>query len=190
MRKKLKEEYHGIKYLSETVSLILDQATGQNGHNLENVTGLLEDIHVDILCEILKVLFYITVRKGDQDNIDEEEEAQYLDLVTVLRNLLIAPAKTSEKKLELVHHTVNLLTNMPKKCYDPLLIPVTKDESLSYELQFEDFNMTAIHEILIFLENKFAKEPVSDLQFNLLCNTKILFIYSQLQNNTNCYPPF
>lgn len=121
---------------------------------------------MDILCEILKVLFYLTVRKGDQENIDEEEEAQYLQLVTVLHSLLVAPAKTEEKKMELVHHTINLLTNMPKRCYNPLVTPVLKEDNLPKHLQFEEHNMTAVYEIVSFLEKKFTNEPVNIL--NLL----------------------
>lgn len=51
---------------------------------------------------------------------------------------------------------------MPKKSYKLLVIPVKKGQTIPQNLQYEGQNMTAIHEILVFLEKKFTYEPVKN----------------------------
>ncbi|KAG8230760.1 hypothetical protein J437_LFUL009820, partial [Ladona fulva] len=108
VRPRLKEELHGLTYLMETLDLIIKEALGI-AHDLdmmrENSEEQLHDHHhqismgsqhptlsdsqVDLACEVLKVLFNLTVGKGKFDHtgemrriFDEEEEAHFLRLTT------------------------------------------------------------------------------------------------------------
>lgn len=105
---------------------------------------------------------------------DEDEESHNMDLVVALRKLLVTPTKNSEKKFEVISHTVNLLTNIPNKCYKPLIIPVQPDENIPDDLQYEGQNMTALNEILSLLERKFCDEPVSTKLFYFKHQIKVV----------------
>lgn len=109
----------------------------------------------------MKTLYNLTINQGDQDGSDEAEQQNFLELAAVLRKLLIIPAQTQEKRTELINHIVNLLTNLPVKCIGPLIVPIEKSKKVPEELQYEKQDMTAVHTILVFLQNKFTAEPVS-----------------------------
>lgn len=119
---------------------------------------------MDILCEILKTLYNLTINQGDQD-LDDSELQHFMDLATAARKLFIIPTQTPEKRSELINHTVNLLTNLPVKCFTPLIVPVEKSKKIPEQLQYEKYDMTAINSILQFLQNKFSNEPVCDQQY-------------------------
>lgn len=114
---------------------------------------------MDIICEILKTLYNLTINQGDQE-LDDTELQHFTDLATTSRKLLIIPTQTPEKRSELINHTVNLLTNLPVRCLNPLIVPVEKSKKIPEHLQYEKQDMTAINSILQFLQNKFSNEPV------------------------------
>lgn len=113
------------------------------------------------MCEILKVLFNLTVHTDKRSDIDEEEEAYYMHLVTVLRNLLISEAQSPSKKLELHSHIINLLTNMPNSCYKQLVVALKENSNVPKNLQYEEQNMEAIYQVFTFLESRFTNDVVS-----------------------------
>ncbi|KAJ8966031.1 hypothetical protein NQ317_003954, partial [Molorchus minor] len=116
------------------------------------------DKQVDIVCEILKALFNITVHI---DDTNAEVMAHLIILTQVLRNYLLISTTGLEKTWTLRNNVINLLTNLPNECYNYLLVHVQDDHRVPKTLQFENENMTAIFEILMFLEAKFNEGPIN-----------------------------
>jgi hypothetical protein len=89
VRPKLRQDLHGLTYLIEVLDLTLRSA--------DEAERSVSDPEVDLCCEVLKILFNITV-STDSNNMDEEEEAHFLRLVSVLHDLLLCQIATKEKK--------------------------------------------------------------------------------------------
>ncbi|XP_067000319.2 synembryn-A [Anabrus simplex] len=159
VRPRLKEELHGLTYLIETLDLILKEASGEDheerGATCGDMPILLSDELVGLACEVLKVLFNLTVKSGDRSLVDEEEEAHFLRLVSILHDLLLCETYSKEKQYELQNHTVNLLMSIPSNCYEELMTPVQKDaRELPKGLEMEGRSMEAIAVLLQFLEQR------------------------------------
>ncbi|KAL5007732.1 hypothetical protein ScPMuIL_016538 [Solemya velum] len=169
-RPKIRYDLHGFTYLMEVIDLTLRDAE-------EAQIGLTDD-EVDLCNEILKILFNITVTV-DKNSLDEEEEAHFMRLVSVLRDLLMFKTVSKDKRDELQKHTVNLLTNMPKDCYEELLIPLIEGDVggiENKEVEFDGKNMEAIVVLLDFLYRRLDR-PTKSLKESLtpilhcLCET-------------------
>lgn len=158
IRQRVREKFHGPSYLFEIINQIMlsrsePVASADSGVTLSN-----EDI--DYLIEILKTLYNLTV---DLPNLthsyaiqEEEEEAHLMRLVSILRELLLCYGPTDDKQIELRNHIINLLTNMPKTCFEELLSPaVLEDENANDEHNGK--NMEAINIILRFLDHRITK---------------------------------
>lgn len=169
-RPKIRFDLHGFTYLIEVIDLILRDADARQ-------TGL-TDQEVDLCAEILKILFNLTVMV-DRHNIDEEEEAHMMRLVCVLRDLLLCDPLSKDKKEEIQSHTVNLLINMPRDCYEELLAPMSEGDISGLEnkeVEYDGKNMEAIVVLLNFLYDRFDR-PSKSLKESLtpilhcLCET-------------------
>ncbi|XP_023223249.1 synembryn-A-like [Centruroides sculpturatus] len=188
IRPKLRNNLHGTIYLMEVLDLILkcnaERLLEQNLHHKKEgkkrysrgsrkqkgnkcfpdaeqyINPCLSVEEVDLACEVLKVLFNLTVNI-DRYNLDEEEEAHFMRLVSILHDILLCDTSTVDKKNELHSHTVNLLTNMPTSSYEELLIPITDipiDKSDNKEHEYEGMSMEVISVLLKFMENRLDKK--------------------------------
>ncbi|XP_022249820.1 synembryn-A-like isoform X2 [Limulus polyphemus] len=176
IRPKLRTEHHGLIYLMEIVDLIMKSNAERNRHRHKGSkrfskssrrgrsggdSGVfpipcLDDEEVDLASEVLKVLFNLTVNV-DKLNMEEEEEAHFMRLVSILHDILLCDTKTPDKKEELHNHTINLLNNMPHASYEELLTPLTDipgGKTDNKNLQYEGMNMEAVSVILEFLQKK------------------------------------
>lgn len=115
---------------------------------------------MDIICEILKTLYNLTINQGDQETTDTTEHQNFLNLSVILQKLLVISTQSPDRKTELTNHIVNLITNMPVKCVNPLIVQIEKGKKIPEEMQYEKHDVTALHSILCFLKNKFSVEPV------------------------------
>ncbi|PSN53608.1 Synembryn-A [Blattella germanica] len=168
VRPTLRSEMHGLTYLMETLDLILKEASGHDdGATCSNIPISLSDDQVALACEVLKVLFNLTCKSSGHDGVDEEEEAHFLRLVSILHDLLVCEAQSCEKQDELQNHTVNLLMSVPSSCYEELatlLPPPPRD------CEFEGRNMEAVVVLVDFLDRKLTiaeRNPRS--QHEVLC---------------------
>lgn len=152
VRTKVRDDHHGLTYLVETLDLIIKERFELNNGNL------LTDAQVDLLDEILKVLFNITVRNETSVATEEEEEIQFRRLAVILHDLLLCQAASKEKQLELYSNTVNLLTNVPTACYSELVISMHADanttttNAVAKTNLFEGSDMTVLDVLLEFLK--------------------------------------
>jgi len=149
VRPRLRHDLHGFTYLIEVLDLSLRDS--------EESKAPLRDQDIDLACEILKILFNLTVTVT-RDNLDEEEEAHFMRLVSVLHDLLICQEVASKDKLEeLQSHTVNLLTNMPPVSYEELLTPLNEGAIGGVEnkdIEYDGKNMEAVVRLLEFLDKR------------------------------------
>ncbi|KAL8624070.1 hypothetical protein ACOMHN_019493 [Nucella lapillus] len=146
-RPRIRYELHGFTYLMEVLDLTLracDEASARP----------LSDQEVDLCSEILKILFNLTVAL-EKKSADEEEDAHFMRLVSILRDLLLCRTASKEKKHDLKSHTVNLLINIPADFYEELLTPLNESDVCGIEnkdIEFDGRNMEAIIALLDFLQ--------------------------------------
>ncbi|XP_052759790.1 synembryn-A-like isoform X2 [Mya arenaria] len=169
-RPKIRFELHGFTYMIEVIDLIVREAESRS----EGLT----DQEVDLCSEILKILFNLTVTV-DRNNLDEEEDAHMMRLVCVLRDLLLCTTASKDKREGILSHTVNLLINMPRDCYEELLAPMSEGEMGGFEnkeVEYDGKNMEAIVILLNFLHDRMDR-PTKSLKESLtpilhcLCET-------------------
>ncbi|KAG5673771.1 hypothetical protein PVAND_003791 [Polypedilum vanderplanki] len=138
-------DFDGLVYLVETLDLMMKNTTSKE----------FEQQDINLINEILKVLFNITVT-GPTSVESEEDEDQHLQrLAIVLHDLLQFDAKQKENKEEYHSNIVNLLTNIPVSCYSEL-VPSSTEETPKHEI-FENIDMHAIVILLKFLELRLNK---------------------------------
>ncbi|RZB40261.1 synembryn-A [Asbolus verrucosus] len=162
VRSKVKDDMEGVTSLINLLDFILKEAAEQS---LPNVISL-DDQNVDLVCEILKALFNLTLNSyGISDDKDEEQCAH---LVNVLRIYLLIPTTSKEKTVVLQNNIINLLTNMPSQTYKDLITTIQPEQNISNKFQYDGLNMTAFYEILKFLQDKFSDETSVNKQYEVL----------------------
>lgn len=183
VRTKLRDDYHGLTYLVETLDLIIKEPI--DGPNPSIITTAITTTgtnlsieKVNLINEILKVLFNVTVRNETSIATEEEEEIQFRRLAIVLHDLLLCTAVTTEKQYELHSNTVNLLTNTPTACYTELVISIpihnakvagAAEEMITDEITeniFENHDITALNILLNFLKARLENVDVCNETIN------------------------
>lgn len=149
-RPRVRYELHGFTYLMEVLDLTLRDAESQ--------TAGLTDQQVELCAEILKILFNLTI-SVEKKIVDEEEEAHFMRLVSILHDLLMSTIMSKDKQEDLQSHIVNLLINIPADFYEELLTPMVEEEEKGgerQEIEFDGKNMEAIWVILQFLDHRLS----------------------------------
>lgn len=140
VRMRVRDDNHGLVYLVESLDLMMKSAKVKEFDQQE----------VNLINEILKVLFNITVT--EPTSIDDDEDQHLQRLAIVLHELLTFNTK-EESSIEYHSNIVNLMTNIPIECISELAPQSTGSE----EEIFENFNMHSINIFLHFLELKLKK---------------------------------
>lgn len=156
VRTKVRDDYHGLTYLVETLDLIMKS----------NDTKELFDKEVDLINEVLKVLFNLTVRNATTVSTEEEEESQFERLAVVIHELILCRTQSKEKLNELRTNVINLLTSVPTACYKELI--VTCREEASNAKHFEGYNMETIDILIDYLKEKFECNREKMTQYEIL----------------------
>jgi len=142
------------KESKETKSLA-NEPTEEDDHSLT-------DDEINLIIEVLKVLFNLTCNL-DRRNTDETEEAHFMRLVAILHDLLLSETHIKERKEEVQSHTINLLTNMPSSTYEELLVSVEEIGKIGNpKYEYEDTNVEAVAVILDFLERRLSHFNLKD----------------------------
>ncbi|CAH0560858.1 unnamed protein product [Brassicogethes aeneus] len=168
-RRKVKDEMNGVTYLTEALEEILSETVSKN--NFESNTRpniFLTDMQTNITCEILKALFNITLHINEKD---ETEIKCFTNVVLILRKYLLIPTESADKRVMLQNDVINLLTNMPQQIYPSLLHPVSESDKLPKKLVYENFNFTAVYDVLLLLKSKFVADTTVSNQHGILSPT-------------------
>jgi hypothetical protein len=168
IRTKVRDDFHGLTYLAETLDLIIT-ASGKEALNVNesnvlpkyliNHTLSFQDKNVELINEILKVLFNLTVRSPTTITTEEEEESQFQRVAIILHDLSLCKTKTKEKLTDLQSNIVNMLTSVPTACYKELITPVLPGCTESKGKCFEGYHMEVIDMLLQFLYQRLDSPP-------------------------------
>uniref|UniRef100_A0A336MUZ0 CSON001671 protein n=1 Tax=Culicoides sonorensis TaxID=179676 RepID=A0A336MUZ0_CULSO len=156
VRTKVRDDYHGLTYLVETLDVIMKS----------NDTKELFDKEVDLINEVLKVLFNLTVRNPTTVSTEEEEESQFNRLAIVIHELILYRTRSKEKLNELRTNIINLLTSIPTACYCELIVQVP-DEASNVK-HYEGYNMEAVDILIDYLKEKFEGGREKLTQYEIL----------------------
>lgn len=102
-------------------------------------------------------------------NIEEEEDASYLRLTSLLHDYLLVSTRTEIKQLEMNSHIINLLTALPESCLKEL-ITVNRNGQMNDDLEYDGYNMEAVFVLLKFLKKKFQNQDMAQVDSVSLCN--------------------
>lgn len=165
-RTKVQIDLNGIFFLTEWIDM---------KSSLEDKT----DQQIDLICEILKVMFNIT---SNPDRSPNENEIQNRRLTSVIRGLLyeFGDMKT-EKHRNVVSNCVNLLTNICTSCLYELITKPTPDDAP--ENVFEGKCIRSL-EILL----RFLKSMLNEKESNPLANDSLAPVLTVLINCARCCP--
>lgn len=152
VRPKVRDDFHGLTYLVETLDLIMREKRTQQYY--------LPDKQIDLLSEILKVLFNITFHNETAVATEEEEEIQFRRLAVVQHDLLLCKSYNKEKQNDLCSNTVNLLTNIPTACFSELIVALHDADTAKMVTHFEAYDMAAVDVLLKFLKGRLDSTQV------------------------------
>ncbi|KAG1658186.1 Synembryn-A [Nymphon striatum] len=174
-RPKLRNEYHGLEYLTEIMNMIVNKTVSEELNTAEK----LNNDEVNLVCEILKVLFNLTTTSNDTD-LDEEEESHYLRLVSILHDLILTDSTEQQRKHEILGHIINLLTNMPSSSYEQLLSPQSLNTSkiqISKDNVYDGMNVEAV------AMKRFVKYTGYGNAAGLLASRGLMLLYKGKSNS-------
>lgn len=138
----------------DSILIRLLQKLSEQIKKSENET--LQGKHIDLICEILKALFNIFI---DSDDSTEKLKTKSETLVKILHELLLMNLVANDSKSdELQSHIVNLLTAIPESCFTPMIPIINEDSTISEKKKFQNFDMSGIHKLLVFLEKRLNNE--------------------------------
>lgn len=188
VRTKIRDDHHGLTYLVEILDLIIkepsDTSTAKIGEDCR-----LDDSQINLLNEIMRVLFNITVRNETTvaTEEEEEEEIQFRRLAVVLHDLLLCNGHSKEKQMELYSNTINLLTNVPSACYSELTTTVhgvdASDASTKSTHIFEGHDITTLNILLDYLQWRLA-----NIQVKIKSSTKFYQSQYHIDNSFSLLP--
>uniref|UniRef100_A0AAG5DL11 Synembryn n=1 Tax=Anopheles atroparvus TaxID=41427 RepID=A0AAG5DL11_ANOAO len=167
IRAKVRDQLHGRVYLVETLYLFMSQAATFKEFS---------DKDLDLINEVLKVLFNLTVYTSDNLVPEEEEATQFHRLVSVLHDLFFYRTLNRDKIVSLHSNIVNLLTSVPVSCYVELVTPLNAkcdsplgqgDDAMTI-VPFEGKNMYVLQLLVEFLRKNFQKAEKKSDQYELL----------------------
>ncbi|XP_052903332.1 synembryn [Anopheles moucheti] len=168
IRAKVRDQLHGLVYLVETLDLFMSQAAIFKEFN---------DKDLDLINEVLKVLFNLTVRSSNNLVPEEEEATQFHRLVTVLHDLFFYRTLNRDKIVLLHSNIVNLLTSVPVSCYIELVLSLTAKHDCSGAgdgsdpstvVPFEGNNVYVLHVLVEFMRKNFQKAEKKSDQYEML----------------------
>lgn len=197
VRTKVRDDYHGLTYLVEFLDLIIKEQSNTTENKESNY---LSDNQINLLNEIMRVLFNITVRNETSVATEEEEEIQFRRLAVVLHDLLLCCADAKDKQLELYSNTINLLTNVPTACYSELTTPIhvvgdpagsSSTASINSAHIFEGHDVTTLNILLDYLqcrlENTQVKMKFVQFLLNFFEKTIKIFFRDHQSNKSSCH---
>lgn len=153
-RTRVRDDLNGVVYLTELIDGVVQEKSSQQ-------PVWFEDREIDLICEILKVLFNLT---SNSESDVQENELQFCRLVEVLRNTLLRTKTTNrEKKQDLQSNVVNLLSCLPNASLvelapslahgagpdscDPETVLICEDHDLTLLQSFVDFLRTRLDSV-------------------------------------------
>ncbi|KAL9702924.1 hypothetical protein quinque_006442 [Culex quinquefasciatus] len=160
IRSKVRDDLHGLTYLVETLDLFMGEAAENKEFN---------DKDLELVNEVLKVLFNLTVRTPLNAVPEEDEANQFHRLAMVIHDLFFYRTLNRDKIVSLQSNIINLLTSVPVSCYTELVSPLNLcDPDSKTVVPFEARNVYVLQVLVDFLGRQFHKSEKKSDQFELL----------------------
>ncbi|XP_053683529.1 synembryn [Sabethes cyaneus] len=160
IRTKVRDELHGLTYLIETLHLFMNQASEAKEFS---------DKDLELINEVLKILFNLADRTASKTVPEEEDATQFHRLVIVIHDLFFYRTLNRDKIVSLHSNIVNLLTSIPVSCYNELTTPLNGDESTSKTcVPFEGRNVFVLSVLVEFLRKHLPMAEKKSQQYELL----------------------
>lgn len=170
VRTKVRDDYHGLVYLVETLDLMMKNAS--------NGSKTFDQQEINLINEILKVLCNIIATSPATVETEEDDEQHLHRLSIVLHDLLLFEGKSSEDTEELYLKIINLLVYIPVACFIELVPQIMEPPGTE---NYESFNMHSINIFLRLLKLRLSKifegRPESE-DYELLSPVLIVMIKS------------
>ncbi|EDW06740.1 synembryn [Drosophila mojavensis] len=182
-RTRLQIDLNGLTYMTNWLD---DKLT-------ESATAAVSDEQLNIICELLKVMFTVT---SAPDKSPNEYEIQSLHLTGVLRELLLRFGNLStERERAVVTHAINLLTNISGSCLSELLVKCsnaetgTENEAVSVNAKccavcFEKRNVRSLAVLLDYLRGGLAQQESEASSHELLSPVLTVLVKCARSNRT------
>lgn len=155
-RIRVRDDLNGVVYLTELIDVIVQE-------RISELPAWFEDRDIDLICEILKVLFNLT---SNSESDVHENELQFCRLAGVLRTTLLRAKTTNrEKRQDLISNVVNLVSSLPNSSLIELVPNLTRSGVVADEdehiLEFENHDLTALSTFLEFMSARLEGVPKS-----------------------------
>ncbi|CRL08082.1 CLUMA_CG020947, isoform A [Clunio marinus] len=145
VRSKVRDDYHGLIYLVETLDFMMKK----------NSIEVFENHEINIINEILKVLYNITETNLSTVETEEDDAHQLQRLTIMLNDLLRYKAHSTELTEDLYSYIINLLTSIPVSCYVELFPSENLNISKRSDSQFyESHDIHCVNIFIHFLDKR------------------------------------
>lgn len=146
-RQRVREDLNGVVYLTELIDAIVQE-------RISDLPVWFEDREIDLICEILKLLFNLTSYSDSE--AEQENELQFCRLAGVLRNTLLRAKTTNrEKRQDLLSNVINLVSSLPNASLIEMAPNIVRggdgDENV---MEFESHDVTALATFTDFLRGR------------------------------------
>ncbi|XP_055705806.1 synembryn [Phlebotomus papatasi] len=168
VRKKVRDD-NGMIHLLEKVQLIIKE---------NQDCDAFFDKQVDLLGEILKVLFNLTVPSDSTIPAEDEQAVHFRGLIVVLRELFLRRATSKEKQHDLWSNCVNLLTSVPTANFTELTTECEEGKG------FEGQDMAVVDILLNFL--RLRLESMQKVSMQNECLSPILTALVKCVRSSSC----
>lgn len=123
---------------------------------------MLQEEQIIYLCEILKVLFNLTLTLS-RNYADGEDEVDFVKLVKTLSCLLLKKIENGVIKSKLHSHVADVLINVPEQHLKYLYTKIEQNDSVPEDRKFEENNLSVVYVLIQFLEKTLPTQTVSIL---------------------------
>ncbi|KAI0982893.1 hypothetical protein GJ496_009507, partial [Pomphorhynchus laevis] len=109
-----------IRFRMNAVSMLNSVLLGSFRQLSYSATNFEEECN-QFRCEVLKILFNITINvRSTCDQCDEKDSSDLLNLTSTLNRMICTSEEREEDSDDLTKHIINLLVNVPCQCYSVL----------------------------------------------------------------------
>lgn len=145
-RDRVRDDLNGVVYLTELIDAIVQERVS------DPAPVWFEDREIDLICEILKLLFNLTTSDSEAE---QENELQFCRLAGVLRNTLLRAKTTNrEKRQDLLSNVINLVSSLPNGSLIEMAPNIVRGGGDENVVEFEDHDVTALVTFTDFLRGR------------------------------------
>lgn len=176
-RSVVRVHHRGLSRLTDVLRLMLTNAKDRSQACAAKIsTPSFSDEEVMVILDVLRVLFNLTIgNEMNQSCNDEEEMSELIELAKLISIFFTMSTSSQEKKPQLVSNCINLLTNYPLDCLEPLRAPLSVEYTDVALVEYDGTCMNPVATVLNYLSTILDNSRLSvDLRDNATPALKVL----------------